>query len=262
MKLLKKSDYNKLESLLKNSKINTLFARSVVEGKVDGEIFTASVSNPKTFYIKHPYGMSLLCGVIIDNHFLQEFEEYICSEQRVGKDLMQVYPNLLNHKLKEFFSKPHIDIIIDKSQRINFKFSKQNYSKLRAELNLDELDIRLVDDVIFNQMSGVVVPLKFWDNSETFIKNGIGFSLSEEGELACTAFSAFIFEHELELGMETIEKFRGEGMAVKTCAKLIDYCLDNNYEPIWACKFDNIGSLKLALKLGFEVDKELPYYIF
>jgi RimJ/RimL family protein N-acetyltransferase len=64
----------------------------------------------------------------------------------------------------------------------------------------------------------------------------------------------------LELGMETVPKFRGKGFAQHTCSQLIDYCLDNDYEPIWACRLENIGSVRLAEKLGFKSTIQIPYY--
>ncbi|TKG91495.1 GNAT family N-acetyltransferase [Puteibacter caeruleilacunae] len=60
--------------------------------------------------------------------------------------------------------------------------------------------------------------------------------------------------------METIPEFRGQGFAQYACAALIDYCLANGYEPVWACKETNVPSYKLAQKLGFVPALTLPYY--
>jgi len=78
--------------------------------------------------------------------------------------------------------------------------------------------------------------------------------------LVSTAFSAFVHGHLLELGIETLAGFYGRGFAQFTCSALIDYCLENNLEPVWACRLENTGSYKLAQKLGFEVEHLLPYY--
>jgi RimJ/RimL family protein N-acetyltransferase len=96
--------------------------------------------------------------------------------------------------------------------------------------------------------------------TEDFKNNGVGFSLYHNGKLAATSFSSFRFKEKLELGIETAEEFRGKGLAQKVCAALIDYCIENNLEPIWACRLENTGSYKLALKLGFEPFLEIPYY--
>jgi len=77
---------------------------------------------------------------------------------------------------------------------------------------------------------------------------------------AATSYSSFIRDDMLELGIETVESFRGKGLAQHVCSALIDYCVKNNYEPIWACRKENIGSYKLAQKLDFEPTKEILYY--
>jgi RimJ/RimL family protein N-acetyltransferase len=109
-------------------------------------------------------------------------------------------------------------------------------------------------------MRGSVVPLNFWDSAEDFYKVGAGFSLFCDNQLASTAFSSVVLGNQLELGIETLGQYQGKGLAQYTCSALIDYCLDNGYEPVWACRLENTGSYKLALKLGFEPVLNIPYY--
>jgi L-amino acid N-acyltransferase YncA len=49
-------------------------------------------------------------------------------------------------------------------------------------------------------------------------------------------------------------------LALYTCSALIDYCLANNFEPVWACRHENTGSFRLAEKIGFESVRTIPYY--
>jgi RimJ/RimL family protein N-acetyltransferase len=112
----------------------------------------------------------------------------------------------------------------------------------------------------FEEMKGTVVPASFWKSPDHFIEKGIGFSLFYKGELASTAYSAFILDKQLELGIETREKFRGKGYAYFACSALLDYCVDNDFEPVWACKLENTQSYRLAQKLGFDRVAGIPYY--
>ena len=89
-------------------------------------------------------------------------------------------------------------------------------------------------------MKGNVIPLKFWDSAEDFYENGIGFSLFYNDKLASTAYSACIQKDKMEIGIETIAEFQGNGFAVDTCSILIEYCLNNGYEPVWSCRLENI----------------------
>jgi RimJ/RimL family protein N-acetyltransferase len=64
----------------------------------------------------------------------------------------------------------------------------------------------------------------------------------------------------LEIGIETLEKFRGMGFAYHASAALIDHCIENGLEPVWACRLENQGSYYLAQKLGFVPSRMMPYY--
>ena len=109
-------------------------------------------------------------------------------------------------------------------------------------------------------MQGSVTPRYFWESEDDFIENGVGFSLFEQGALAATAFSSFVHDDQLELGIETLPAFRGKGYASTVCAALLDYCIENEFEPIWSCRLENIGSYQLAQKIGFVPTIEVPYY--
>lgn len=272
MKLLAEKDYHKAIIPLKQVTINNLFARSVVEQKVKGKIYVDNVDNPKTFYIIHPYGMTLLFGATDNKIFNTSFKDYALNihNNRTTHEWMQAFPDSWDNILQDLFKDCLIKSadtngIIDKGMielntRVNFKFNKAKYlSRKKTELSAD-IKILRTDRQIFRDMKGSVVPMYFWENEDDFLKNGIGFSLFYKNKLASTAYSSFIHDTKLELGIETVEGFRGKGFAEQTCSTLIDYCVDNNFEPVWACRLENIGSYKLAKKIGFEPSAEIPYY--
>jgi RimJ/RimL family protein N-acetyltransferase len=109
-------------------------------------------------------------------------------------------------------------------------------------------------------MKGTVVPSYFWNDADHFLDKSIGFTALHDGRIAATAYAAFIIDKSLEIGIETVEEFRGMKLAQVTCSSLIDYAIENNYEPIWACRLENTGSYLLAQKLGFEPTVYRPYY--
>ncbi len=272
MKLLEKEDYTKLTEPLKKVTINKLFARSVVEHKVTGKVFVDNPDNPKTYYVVHPYGMTLLFGDCNNEAFNSSFRDHSLNINHVRDthEWMQAFPDNWHNVLKELFKDCLIKSaenkakketgIIELNTRVNFKFNHDKYLNFR-KANL-ALDIKIVrtDKQIFRDMKGSVVPFYFWDSEDDFLKNGVGFSLFYKDKLASTAYSSYIHDDKFELGIETVEEFRGKGFAGYTCSALIDYCIQNNYEPIWSCRLENIGSYKLAQKIGFIPTAEIPYY--
>ncbi|MDE5422831.1 GNAT family N-acetyltransferase [Ancylomarina sp. DW003] len=272
MKELSKENYSKVIDALKEVKINNLFARAVVENHVSGKVIVNDINNPTTFYVVHPYGMTLLFGKHDNQEFNEAFKEYAINKNdfRDSYEWMQAYPEQWDSTLKELFSDCSIKSsenesnrtknIIEFNTRVNFKFNSQKYHELKKDIKIAQTPTIRTGKKEFENMQGSVIPLNFWNNANDFLENAIGYSTYYENELACTAYAAFILGDFLELGIETTAKFRGKGLARYTCSKLIDYCLENDYEPIWACRLENIGSYKLAQKLGFEDVQQVPYY--
>jgi len=272
MILLEKEKYGKLIEPLKTVTINNLFARSVIENHVFGSVYVDNANNPKTFYVAHPYGMSLLFGNFNNHDFNAKFRDYALNINQIRKrdEWMQVFPKdwdiVLNdlfkgHILKSSENTRNIEVnIVEINTRINFKFNPDKYIEFKQNNSLPDLKIVRTNEKMFKCMKGTVIPLNFWKSAEEFCKKGVGFSLYHENNLASTAYSSFVHDDKLELGIETAREFRGKGFAHYVCSVLIDYCLENNYEPVWSCKLENTGSYKLAQKLGFEPVSRTPYY--
>ena len=72
MILLDKKEYWKVSAPLGKVPINTFFALAVVEKQLTGTIYVDNIDHPETFYIIHPYGMSLLFGKT-DNDMVNSF---------------------------------------------------------------------------------------------------------------------------------------------------------------------------------------------
>jgi RimJ/RimL family protein N-acetyltransferase len=152
-------------------------------------------------------------------------------------------------------------------QRINFQFYKSKYESLKENFNRNELinsnhyKIVPISESIFDQLREGVAPKFFWNNYEEFNQFGIGFTLlSESGNPASTAFASFTNKEELEIGIETIMEYYGQGFATLVCSQLIDYCIEKDIIPVWSCNSTNLGSRALAKKLGFVETKRIPYY--
>ena len=272
MILLDKTNYNKALEPLLQVKINNLFARAVIENHTSGKVYVDDPSNPTTFYVLHSYGMSLLFGHCHNEVFNQSFKKYALNQPKVRSDFefMQAYPNTWDPVLKDLFADKLIKSsertnnqesgFVELNTRINFKFNPERFRAFKQEYSANGLDLRRSGKEIYHDMKGSVVPLYFWENADDFIDHGVGFSLFENNHLACTAYSAFVIDQFLELGIETIPEFRGKGYAQHTCAALIDYCNEKGFEPVWACRLENTGSYKLAQKIGFVPSAEIPYY--
>jgi len=272
MILLDRNSYDLVKESLMSIRINNLFARAVVEKHVTGLVYVDDTERPQAFYIVHPYGISLLFGEAGNGDFNLQLLDYLFNthKRRNKVEWLQAYPGEWNTLLSALLGDRLVasganqgDIetgIIEENTRVNFRFNKEIYLNLKGSLSSCEYQIVCTDRELFEKMQGSVVPQYFWDCAEDFCKNGTGFSLVIGNRPVSTAYSAYIIEDYLELGIETVSEYRGKGLALFTCSALIDYCLENDYEPVWSCRLENTGSYKLAQKLGFQPALTLPYY--
>lgn len=271
MELLNEEHYSILTPLLNEVTINNLFACAVVERKVKGQVFVDQVDAPAVFYVVHPYGMSLLMGDCSNAEFNKDFKAHALNsdKKRTGHEWMQTFPRAWDGVLEGLFKDVMVNSaeneqadtsVIELNTRVNFQFSKARYLALEELPEVPEISIVRTDKQLFRAMKGSVVPSYFWKDEDDFWENGLGFSLLYHGELAATAYSAFIQGRKVEFGIETVDKFRRKGLAARVCRALIAYCIAHGDEPVWACRLENTGSYALAQQIGFEVKAQVPYY--
>ncbi len=274
MKLIKKSNYLSLLPFLAEVNINHHFAKSVLTQQAKGTVFVDDEITPSCFYITSGYGMSLLFGKTNNSKFNQQLRDYLLNtnNHRAEDEWLQVYPQQWNNilaqlcgdKLIQNSGKASDDKLncVVQNTRVNFEFDENKFKQAitAQKSSLGEPTIKIINEDLYQQLDGVVVPKHFWQNAESFAKYGKGFILTVDNNTVSTAYSANIDENILEIGIETNPAFRGNGYAFAICKKIIEYSLINNLLPVWACKLENTASYLLAQKLGFTVSKKLPYY--
>ena len=246
---------------LKDVAVNHLFARSVIEQRVKGVVHVDKLEFPGVFHVKHSYGMSLVFG---DPDALRDWDDFWAYIGGYGHsqrqdEWLQCWPGDACRLIDERIGSGNL--FAERHTRLNFRFDRQEFlegRKLRPAPG--NVVISRTGQLEYDQVQGTVVPEFFWSDKDAFIRDGVGYTLSVEGAVASTAFSAFIHDHLLELGIETRGGYQGRGYAYEVCSHLIQYCLEQGFEPVWSCRLENTGSVKLAKKLGFQVTRELPYY--
>lgn len=268
MTLLSPCDYHVVREYLHEVDTNVLFAYSVINHSVEGKIFVDDCDAPTVFYIVHPYGMALLLGDTEQKEFNHALKNYLSNHlnQRKRPEWLQVYPRTWEVTLNELLNKQLCfdsvnEHAISVLERLNFEFSFEKYYLQKETIALEGNTLQKTDKTLYEKISGSVIPSRFWNNYSDFERFGVGFSLVDtKGNSLSTAFCSFIYDGQLELGIETDPRYLGKGYAYAVCSALIDYCLDHKLIPVWACSSLNSGSQKLAQKLGFSMIRKRPYY--
>ena len=97
-----------------------------------------------------------------------------------------------------------------------------------------------------------------WGSYDTFDRYGDGLALLLGGRVACAAYTSGMSSTQANISIVTAEDQRGRGLAMLTCAALIERLLARGIQPTWCSDTINTASARLARKLGFAEDK--PYW--
>jgi len=99
------------------------------------------------------------------------------------------------------------------------------------------------------------LPGEYGDHLDSYFDFGYGVCLLQGGEVACEAYAGFVADGRMEAIAGTIESLRGQGLASIASAYLAEEARVRGHAFTWNCLADNVGSLKVARRLGFRTER-------
>lgn len=93
------------------------------------------------------------------------------------------------------------------------------------------------------------------------LSEGIVVGAVISGELAAIAFTSAMTDLHADISIATLEGWRGRGLATAAASLVIRRVQDSGRVPVWSAGENNLASLKVARKLGFEERSRRTYVI-
>lgn len=238
-------DYSKADNLINQINIEKVYPLAIVEGYQDGEIYVDNTENPTVALFWHYCGFAFIAG---------NYSESVCNEIN---DMManptEIHSNRLviqsEKKLAGF------DNLLCRDRYI-FSFVNQ------ATKTVVPKDCKLcfITDDNYDLLKGRIVPTFSWSSKQSFLNKGFGVCLIKNNEMVACAFSAAVSKEYVDIGVETSEKYRGNGYGKVVAAAMVDEIIRQGKTPTWACDTQNVGSMKIACSVGFRVEGVHPWY--
>lgn len=97
-----------------------------------------------------------------------------------------------------------------------------------------------------------------FETYEEYEKKGLGVAVLADGQVIAGASSYSVYPGGIEIEIDTRSDYRRRGAALACGARLILECLKRGLYPSWDAQ--NLGSVALAQKLGYEPDHEYTAY--
>lgn len=226
---------------------------SVLEGNSPGRIWVNDVQQPTCAFMLPQDAFYYAAGDSNNQTFLQELEGLVFDEllpQAAEPEVVIFsFSPLWHQRLAQALETKGV-ITINRKMFI-FNQTKYNaYQERRADIpsgfSLKGIDLPLMD------RQPDFLP-RFESTSQRF-----GVCLLEGKTPVCVCSAVFIGAGEAEVDIHTEKRYQGQGLATLTASAFIDECLRSRLTPAWSCWPEREASWKLALRLGFEEQPDVP----
>jgi GNAT superfamily N-acetyltransferase len=91
-----------------------------------------------------------------------------------------------------------------------------------------------------------------WGGAATMLTEGIAAGAIAAGELVAIAYTSALSDRHADVGVATLPDWRGRGLAMAAAALVCTAIQAAGRTPVWSTGVDNLPSLRVARKLGFD----------
>lgn len=242
MKNISKSDYKNFITWAKENTANTVYPCSIAEGFQSGDIYVNDGAVVEAVFFWHYCGFGYISGNPSEE-FLEDIYKKI-----IEPDARRLVLITSDKDVIEFCQNK--DVLIDSRAEYSFLKSEMNTSK-----DSNSFQIERIDENNISKIEGRIIPSFSWESSEQFLKDGFGYVALEQGKVCAVAFSAAVSLDEIDIGVETHEDYRRNGLAALLTNKMCEHIIEIGKKPVWAHAASNTGSMNTALKCGFVLGK-------
>ena len=145
---------------------------------------------------------------------------------------------------------------IRKDTRFDPEALRKERDSLPEGYELREIDAEIYDLCLEDPVTRDFVSA--FGSREKYLRWGRGMVILKEGRIVSGASSYTRYLEGIEIEVDTVEEERKKRLATNVCAALILRCLEEGLYPSWDAQ--NMNSVRLAEKLGYELDHEYIAY--
>lgn len=216
--------------------------------KVMGKIYVTDKDDPK----------SAFAYVGCFGFFAGEPEKELVINKPAGFVIMTPQNEAWAKLIEECFptAKRVTRYAIKKNTIFNTDLLRKNVSMLPEGYELKKINADLYDKCLAAPVSADFV--SSFDDKEQYLSLGRGMVITKDGNIVAGASSYTRYLEGIEIEVDTIPDERRKHLATVVCSALILSCLEEGLYPSWDAQ--NMGSVHLAEKLGYEFDHEYIAY--
>jgi len=263
---LKRSESLKVRSIFREPHLSLVIS-SVAECNSPGRIWVDDPINPQTAFIWDKAHIFWLVGRPDNEEYNLAVKEFIHEQIMPEARKREIYIFKLCGSLEAWQSiSKSIFKKLEKKARRLYVFKRMKIDNWREEIPdgfaMKRIDARFLNESSLKNRNFVVDEISSsWDSIDDYLKRGFGFALMHGGEeVACWCTAEYVSKNKCGIGIETLQKYQRREFATLTGYAFVDHCISNDIIPHWDSWDDNIGSIRVAEKVGFELAEK--YEVF
>jgi RimJ/RimL family protein N-acetyltransferase len=236
----------KVQALFPRATPNPLRCFAILQGNAVGRILTDDPVHPRWAAVQALADGTLYLGGTFEAPLLAELVNELRKDSEVAILLWPDDPRLALLPPNPDYAGAALDF----TQRSN-REDERCLFKLPEGCQLQRMDWAL------HQRSGSYDwNIATFGSAERALEQGLGFCLLQDETIVCEAFAGPAALGMIEMGVGTHEHYRGRGYATYTCLQLIRECERLGYQTFWNTAKQNLASLALARRLGYQGELE------
>lgn len=232
------------------------FAYSVLEGRQPGQVFVDSVINPQTALICNLSGFYFAFGRPEEDMVWPLVADWatqpLSAEQTLllvpSPDWAALFDRLLPERTarRSFAYRP-----TPGKPPVNWR------ERIPAGFRIQPITADLARGIADGTLTGGygIDPwfIRIAGGPEAYAAEGLGQALvTENGQIASLCGFCALGNGEVEFEVGTVWDYRGQGHSVTVCSAFLEQCQERGLEPAYTTAYDNLSSIQVANKLGFE----------
>ncbi|MEN2766110.1 GNAT family N-acetyltransferase [Ornithinibacillus xuwenensis] len=260
MKLLEKANYHLVLPIINScSRTCPTFACSVIDGIIPGSVYVDNQKRPETILIGTNNGIYFIAGSDRNVEFNTMFLNYYrqCTKGDASRFTLFSPTSSWNHVIKELLQKETSQMV-----RRKYFFNEKDETTKIQQLP-DGFDLVVINEKMIDASSNFNRDYysQYWNGVSNYLKYGIGYCVVHNETVVSECTSIFVSNQYAEIDIVTQEEYAGNGFAYLLGNTFIKKCFEEGLTPAWDCDKQNVGSQKLASKLGFDRFEEYSIYI-
>ncbi len=264
---LPKDHFNRIQPLLHGFDYQ-LIVTAVIEHTSPGRILVDDPDHPTSCFLSTPEG-SFLAGNPNNTSFNRELGKYLQERIIATKTSPADNKELILSVFPKTWTKHFTTLFPTQTPKL---IPRHHYTCTQLKWNQpvpNDFAITRIDHTLLAN-SSVSIPnhvtswmTSNWRSQDAFLQHGFGFATVHQKQLVSWSLTDCVSENRCEIGIQTHPDYRRQGLATHTAAAAVDYGLHHGFQEIgWHTSVDNIGSIKVAEKIGFEKVTDYIWYLF